>query len=140
MEKLLKPQRLDLDPNSPAAAKNWKHWLRILNNFFDECGNDAPDKLKTLISFVSSDVYDYIEECTTYDSAIDVLSKLFVKTPNVIFSRHLLATRKQKPGESLDEFLQELQRLSKDCAFKAVTADQYRQEVIRESFINGLVL
>ena len=87
---------------------------------------------------VSSSVYEYIEECDTYDSAKSILEKLYVKTPNVIFSRHLLATRKQKPGESLDEFLREVRKLSKDCWLKAVSAEQYREELIRNAFINGL--
>ncbi|CAI9720227.1 Hypothetical predicted protein [Octopus vulgaris] len=53
-------------------------------------------------------------------------------------ARHLLATRKQKPGESLDQFLNELKILEKDCDFVAVSAEQYRSEMIREPFINGL--
>eukprot|EP00794_Sanderia_malayensis_P018480 gene18480-20331_t len=56
----------------------------------------------------------------------------------VLFAHHLLATRRQKPGETLSEFLQELHRLSKDCNLKSVTAEQYREELVRDSFINGL--
>lgn len=44
----------------------------------------------------------------TFDSVINISDKLYVKTPNEIFARHLLDTRQQNPGESLDEFLQEL--------------------------------
>ncbi|XP_076033649.1 uncharacterized protein LOC143020786 [Oratosquilla oratoria] len=97
MEKLLKPARLDLDPSSSTFS-----------NFIQECGENAPDKLRTLVNCVSHNVYEYIEECTNYDSAISVLQNLYVKTPNEIFARHLLATRQQKPGESLDKFLREL--------------------------------
>ncbi|XP_055883511.1 uncharacterized protein LOC106054065 [Biomphalaria glabrata] len=35
--------------------------------------------------------------------------------------------------------MQKLRILSKDCNFKAVTAEQHREEAIRDSFINGLV-
>ena len=69
---------------------------------------------------------------------IDTLDNLFVKSPNVIFARHLLSTRRQQSGETLDQFLQDLRKLSKDCKFKAVTAEQYREELIRDAFINGL--
>ena len=55
-----------------------------------------------------------------------------------MFARHLLATRRQLPGESLQQFLQVLKTLSKDCSFRAVTAEQYRWELIRDAFINGL--
>ena len=61
-----------------------------------------------------------------------------VKTPNEIFARHLLATRRQQSGESLDEFLLELRKLRKDCNLKAVSAEQYKEELVRDSFISGL--
>ncbi|XP_046841983.1 uncharacterized protein LOC124436099 [Xenia sp. Carnegie-2017] len=139
METILKPQRLDLDPNSPSAAKEWKHWLRTFNNFIQECGDKAPNKHRTLINYVSHNVYDYIEDCQDFDSSIEALNNLYIKPPNEIFARHLLATRRQKPGESLTEFLQELKRLSKDCNVRSVTAEQYREELVRDSFINGLL-
>jgi hypothetical protein len=139
MDTVLKPARLDLDPNSPSAAKEWKHWHKTFTNFLTECGSRAPDKYRTLINYVSHNVYEYIEDCTDYNSALEVLNQLFIKKPNEIFARHLLATRRQKPGETLVEFIQELRRLSKDCNLKSVTAEQYREELIRDSFINGLL-
>ena len=53
---------------------------------------------------------------------------------------HLLANRRQQSGESLDEFFQQLRKLSKDCDLRDVTAGQYREELVRDSFINGLSL
>lgn len=123
METLLKPQRLDLDPNSPSAAKEWKHWLQTFTNFIRECGERAPDEHRTLVNYVSHNVFEYIEDCPDYESSIEALNRLYVKPPNEIFARHLLATRRQNPGESLSEFLQELRRLSKDCNVKNVTAE-----------------
>ena len=139
MNTLLKPARLDLDVNSPTAAKEWKHWHRTFTNFIDECGDNAPDKYRTLVNFVSHSVYEYIEDCTSYETALEALKRVFIKTPNEIFARHLLATRRQKSGETLTEFLQDLRRLSKDCNLKNVTAEQYREELVRDSFINGLL-
>ena len=63
-----------------------------------------------------------------------------VKQPNVVSSRHLLATRKQKPGESLQEFLLALQILSKNCQFRDVFTEEYRQELVRDAFVSGLAL
>ena len=63
---------------------------------------------------------------------------MYAKAPNIKFSRHILATAQQKTGQSLREFLQNLQSLSKDCNFRAVTGEEYRQEMVRDSFINGL--
>ena len=52
--------------------------------------------------------------------------------------RHLLATRKQNPGELLPEFLQAPHALSKDRSFTDVTAEVYRCELVRDAFIYGL--
>ena len=136
---LLKPERLDLDPNSPTAAKELKYWLRTFNNFIAECGNGAPDKYRTIINLITHNVFDYVEDCVDFDSVVKTVYK-DIKTPNEIFARHLLANRRQQSGESLDEFLQQLRKLSKDCNLKDVTADQYREELVRDSFINGLSL
>jgi len=61
-----------------------------------------------------------------------------MNTPNPIFARHVLATRKQKQAESLQTFMQELLILSKDCNFNDVTAEEYRNELVRDACINGL--
>ena len=139
MEKFLKPARLDIDPNSPTAGREWKHWHRTLLNFIEECGDNAPDKFRILVNCVTHNVYEYFEDCTSFDSAIAALERVYIKTPNEIFARHLLATHQQRPGESLDEFLRELRKLGKDCNFQAVSAEQYKEELIRDAFINGLV-
>ena len=62
-----------------------------------------------------------------------------MKTPNEVFARHLLVTTKQQVGQSLDEYLLALQKLAKDCNFRAVSGDQYKQEMVRDAFINGIL-
>ena len=109
MVKLLKPKKLDLEPNETYAANEWKHWRVTFENFIDAVQSVIEgrtlDKLKTLVNAVSYNVYEYFEECETYDNAIEVLQRLYVKTPNEIFARHSLATQRQTPGQSLDAFL-----------------------------------
>ena len=61
-----------------------------------------------------------------------------LRRKNVIFSRYKLATRRQQGSETLEEFLQALHQLSKKCDLQAVSAEQYRQELVRDAFINGL--
>ena len=139
----MRPQRLSLDPNSLSAGKEWKHWIRTFENYLASLPERAKDeipvnKLHLLTNSVAYDVYDSIEECVTYESAICVLENLYVKTPNEIFARHLLATARQAPGQSLNDFVQKLQGLGKDCNFRPVTAQVYREEMVRDAFINGI--
>ena len=139
MNRLMKPERLDLDPSAPNAAKEWRHWRRTFDNFIIECGIDpVHNKHRIITNLISANVYEHVEDCTDFQSVFDTLDNLFVKFPNVIFARHLLSTRSQQSGETLDQFLQDLSKLSKDGKFKAVTAEQYREELIRDAFINGL--
>ncbi|XP_042212521.1 uncharacterized protein LOC121859652 [Homarus americanus] len=138
MERILCSDKLDVDPNSPAAEKKYKHWRKTFENFIDECGDRAPDKLRCLTKYVSATVCEYFADATGFETAIQVLEKVYVKKKNDIFARHQLATRRQRPSETLDEFLCDLHRLSKDCTLKADTAKEYREELLRDTFINGL--
>ena len=144
MDKLMQPCRLNLDPGSNSAAKEWKHWLKTFENYVEVLTGAHHEerrnfnKLKVLVNCVSHQVYDHIDECETYEAAIQVLKSLYVKTPNVVFARHLLATTKQEAGQSLDNFLLILTQLSKDCNFANVSSEEYRKEMIRDAFINGI--
>ncbi|GFO24398.1 retrovirus-related pol polyprotein from transposon 17.6 [Plakobranchus ocellatus] len=142
MERFLKPERFSIDPNSLNASKQWSHWFRTFNNFVSSLQQhqtpDAVDKLNLLINYVDPSVYEYIAECTTYEAAVDLLKNAYIKPKNEIFARHVLATTKQEPGQNLDEFLQKLRALAKDCDFKQVTAEQNKNDFIRDAFICGL--
>ena len=79
-----------------------------------------------------------IEDCPDCDAAIETLTRRFVKPPNEIFAQHLLASRRQQSGETLSKFLRELHKLSKHCNIKAVSAEEYREELVCDIFINRL--
>ena len=55
------------------------------------------------------------------------------------FSRYLLKTLKQRAGESQEQYLNSLKILAKDCMFRAVCATQYKDESIRDSFVNFIL-
>lgn len=90
------------------------------------------------MNYVSSSIFQHIEDCTDYGVTVGILQALFVKPRNEIFARHIFATRCQQPHETLDEFLQALKTLSKDYNFRSVTGSKYREESIRDAFITGL--
>ena len=137
MERFLKPERLDVDPNTGDADKQFSHWKRTFDNFLDSL--TAPDKLSILINFVSATIYEYIADATTYNEAITILNDTYIKKKNEVFARHILSTSKQNPGESLDQFLNRLKSLAKDCGFTAVSAEKHRDDSIRDAFISGIV-
>ena len=149
MERFFKPAIFDTDPSSPTAAKEWLHWKRTFTNFIEmlptqifllhlSTTNNSDPKMLLLTNFISHNVYDIISECATFVGSMSALEAAYIKPKNEIFSRHLLATRQQKTGETIDQFLHSLRQLAKDCTFTLVTPDQYKEEYIRDAFINGL--
>ena len=109
---LLRPERFNAEPSYSQFGKQFKQWFKTLKKFVDSVtslaqGRNAepPNKLRSLRAYVSANVYEMIEDCATYDAAIQKLREIYVKLPNVVFARYLLATRKLKPRETLLDFL-----------------------------------
>ena len=127
MDRLLRPAKLEADPNAPDSKQVFKHWRKTFERFVAalENGRDVNDpeidKYGLLINYISSSVYNYIEETNNYGQAITLLERAYIKPRNKIMARHLLSTRSQLLGESINEFLDNLRRLAKDCDFEAWT-------------------
>lgn len=68
------------------------------------------------------------------EEAINTLKYLYVETKNEVFARHLRARWVFR-----SVYLLSLKQLSKDFNFKAVTAEQNKDDYIRDSFISGLL-
>ena len=127
----MQPSGLNLYASSVTASKKWRHWIKTFENYIEVLDSaleegHRTDRLKALKNCVSHHVYEYIEECTTYDTTMATHKNLYTKVPNEVFARHLLAAAKQNPGETLDEYLLSLQKLAKDCNFRALSSVQYK--------------
>jgi len=77
LNELMKPTRFDVDPSSPKAAKQFKHWLRGFTDFAQKCDQiasaqdaNAPDKLRMLFANICADVYEMIEDYADYETAL----------------------------------------------------------------------
>ena len=142
MERLLKPGKLSIDPNSAEASDDWIHWISTFKDYarrFIPDGAEADaDKLSALCNCINSKVYKYVRDCKTFVEAEKRLEKLYVKQPNEMFARYLLRSAKQKPNQTLADFKYSLVQLTHDIEFRDVTAAQYRDDLIRDSFINGI--
>ena len=156
MERLLCPKTFQTEPSDSNAAKLYKHWKATLENYLDNTippptvtaddpaatARAAADVQKKkrygLFNNISADIYELDSECDTYDNAIAVLDAAYIKPTNTIYNRHKLITTKQEPSKSIDAFKQELQRVAKICNFRDVTAEENKNQYIRDAFINGL--
>ena len=120
--KALEPKKLDFSPSTPSSAKQFNFWLKTFENFLKRLQKASADidKLDVLTNCLTADSYEYISECVTYELAITELKNVFIKPPNIVFARHQLSSCKQNPGESVDEYLQVLKVLGKNCNFESV--------------------
>jgi hypothetical protein len=124
IDKFLRPDRFDTYPSSPESSKQWFYWFRTFKRFLASISSHSQDELDVLINYIAPSVYGYIADCTTYNEAIQVLESTHIKPKNEKFARYTLATRRQEPGESLDQFLQSLKQLSNDCNIKAAQGEE----------------
>ena len=113
--------------------------MKTFNNFLDSIATHNPDKLCMLVNYISPEVYDYIDGIDDYDAAITKLNDIYKLQVNVVFARHTLATRKQKPDESIDMYVQALRQLAKPCNFEAVSAETHSDEAIQDAMITGVL-
>ena len=141
MEQFMQTERFTTDPESDSADKCWKHWQEIFTNFIEVLHSERPghpiNKHALLTNYLSHTVNEIISDYVTYEEAIDVLNTTYIKPKNEIFSRHLLATRRQESGKTLDHFLKNLWTLSKDCNFCPMKALEAQEQHILDAFING---
>ena len=80
MDKVLRPSRLDTDPSSQDTSSDWLH-RKKKKNFWELCSYLAKWRTRknvVLTNFVTSKIYQYIEDITEYDLAIEVLEKLLL--------------------------------------------------------------
>ena len=139
-----RPKDLTTDPNSSEAARNFKYWYQTIQDYLATLaelrrdGDPEINKARIVRSCLSPEIFAYVEDAEDYDSIIATLRQVYVKPKNNVYACHLLVSRKQSPSESVREYLQALRLLAKDCVFQPLTAAIYCDELIRDSFINGL--
>ena len=144
MDKYLRPERLAIDPSSTTAEEDYTHWKQTFINFItaletnEESGLADAVKVSILTNFLSPSVYRIVKDKQDYTSSIQQLDDMYIKPKNKIYARYCLATRRQNPGETVDQYLQALVILGKECSFEAVSAVQNMEDYIRDSFIAGL--
>ena len=143
MEQILKPDKLELDPQAVGASNSFDHWLRCFETFLTFLTSSSvvqteTDKLHVLHARVSDQVFSMIRDAETYKDAIKLLKGQYNKQSNEIYARHLLATRRQQPGESGDQFLRALRALGRACNCKTVTAAQNTEDLIRDAYVTGI--
>lgn len=132
----MRPERFDGKPST--TESQWNHWLKTFENFLVISNATEVDKLGLLINHVSSTVYDHISDCSSYSSAIATLKSVYSKPVNKLMARYILATRKQASHETIEQFLNALKILAKECQFTSLSLAERTHEAILDAFVAGI--
>lgn len=134
------PEPLSFEGN---VAENWKRWIKKFNNYMSaiECDTKS-DKVKVAIleHAIGDEAVDKMEtfnlteaQRRKYDDIVAALKSHCVPKKNESISRHLFLQRSQKKGESFEQFLTELKKLSVDCEF-----GNLKDSLIKDRIISGI--
>ena len=90
MEKVLRPERVDIDPGSLTATDEFNHWLASFGYYLAALTvlELQFDRLQVLTNLVSPKVYKHFSNVETYEQALTVLKNVCIKPHNIIAARH----------------------------------------------------
>ena len=87
---------------------------------------------------MDASVYEFIVTATTYTEAMNKLEKFYDKKINKIYARCKLSNEKRQDGESMDSYVLRLMIMAIDCGFSDITALEYKNDAVLQSFVSGL--
>ncbi|XP_069767747.1 uncharacterized protein [Narcine bancroftii] len=132
---VLRPVRLELNPRNPGAGTHFGRWQRCFLNYVE--GAEASDK-ELLLAQLGDHPYSLIQDAKSYQEAMSILQSHYNKGHSELHSRYRLMTRSQQVGESARDFILSLKDLSRGGNFKAVSAQEYVEDLIRDRIVAGI--
>ena len=118
MDKALRLTRNDILPNTPSSTKEFKHWFRTFEYYLEVLPNEWLDKLKVLINFISPEIFEYISDFDSYNSAVET-NKSFILNLQTLYL-HAIYSRlvDSKMVKTLMNAYKHLKFLHKTVIFK----------------------
>ncbi|XP_055714912.1 uncharacterized protein K02A2.6-like [Phlebotomus papatasi] len=129
-----------------AAKGTWSRWLMRLEESL-ECFEIANEKKKrsVIMHYMGQSAYNKLcdrilprtPRDLTYEEIVSELKECFDPTPNEIVEIFGFQKREQQEGESCDEFLAALRKLSTHCNFGCSSCNHLKKS-IRNQFVMGI--
>lgn len=113
----------------------WDQYLKRFDYFVKASNITKDEQKRALLLHVSgTEVQDVFESLgdtgTTFDAAVQKLTDYFRPKKNVAFERHLFRQARQEHGETMDNFIGRLSKLSVSCDFPQ------KEDMIRDQIID----
>ena len=115
-----------LDEFDPASGEDWIQYVERMEYYFLANGITSGEKQRAvLISAMGAKAYKILRNLITpsapsdksFKELVEVMTKHFCPPPSEIVQRFKFNTRVRKPGESVANYIAELQALSQYCNF-----------------------
>lgn len=127
--------------NFDLASKKWTLYVNRVKQFITLNDIKPEQKVATLITLVGEATYDLMfdlcapvtPESKTFDQLVEIVQNHLEPKRSDIAERHIFRQRRQKPGETLSEYLQCLKHLASTCNFGSTL-----EENLRDQFVSGL--
>ena len=121
------------DPNN--TGQKWEKWKRSFEYFILASGIENDDRKRALLLHLlgtaTQEIFETLpDKGTSFKEAIDTLDKHFIVKKNVPYERSIFHSAKQKPNESIEQFVTTLRKLSLYCEYGAMTEEHIRDQVI----------
>lgn len=127
-------------------SKQWPAYIRRVNQYI--LLNEIKDNLKVpmLITVVGDETYSLmcdlcspaLPETKKYEELVSLVQEHLEPKRSEIAERHLFRLRRQRPGETLMEYLQALKHLAATCNFGKCDTCSTLEENLRDQFVSGL--
>ncbi|XP_068681210.1 uncharacterized protein [Montipora foliosa] len=136
------PEPLDLSGGN--TSENWKKFKQKFTNYEIATGineKESAIRVATLLTVIGNDAYDVFNMITWDaegdDKRIDKVLQKFEEhcepKKNVTYERYQFFSRAQKSGETIDEYVTELRKLSETCEFGTL-----RNSLIKDRIVLGV--
>ena len=139
----LKPfKSLSLEGNLEQNWKTWKQELTLYMQATESSGKSDTVKSSILLHCIGSksreiyNTFTFAEQGDNmkFDKIIEKFDGYFTPKKNLTLLRFKFFTARQQDGESFDEFLTRLRKLSKDCDFASL-----QDSLLRDMIIIGIL-
>ena len=118
----------ELDFENGNIAENWKLWKQTMRLMLQGPEKDEKQQCGYFLLYVRQNGRDIFNTWTLTSAETDKIDVLFEKyeaycnpKQNVTVIRYKFNTRNQSDGEAIDQYVTELKRLAKDCAYGELT-------------------
>ncbi|XP_072378063.1 uncharacterized protein [Diabrotica undecimpunctata] len=123
------------------SATKWSRWVKRLEGAYKVFKIPDEMRLPYLLHYMGSEAYDTlcdklapeVPEDKSYDDIVNLMDNFYNPAPLEIAEIFRFQSKRQAEGETIQEYLHSLQKLSINCNFST-----YLKSAIRNQFVFGL--